>query len=628
MKANQPSTRREFLKTTVTAAAGGALFASLPFRLRAAAAPDWVADAARYQLPDWFDGQRAHLHTRLARSEQYLGMKVGEAFRSMGARVFTRHVKSGDEGPFWPTKFGTPHAVATKRNFVTEMIADAHAADCKMIGYYWITTEAAVEKEHPEWMCRDARDRLIAASRRGKYLCLNTPYRDLIEKRLLELVELGVDGLYFDFRHMPPGGCWCTTCREKFRRETGLDMPASPRIDDPGRPRVIEFNNQTIEEAFRQWRGAVHAKRADCVMVVSSSGYASLQHTHMSTSLFHLMDSNKTEFRRPFANDAPLIAKYPDLRMPEKDVKIAMGFALCRDGCDGRPAHVWLPFMTDEMTCVLGVAGIVTHGCIANIDMAETKIPDPALKKAFDLCARISPVFRRVQSMRWAAVHFSELGRRRATGETADRDMWVNSTSRSFGAYRTLLRDRLPVRLITDTQLERGWTDGYAILFLPNPDTLTEPMRAAIEAFRKRGGLVIEQHNDWAWHTEEGLSKATAALRTLLADKVQSAPARVVGGPEKLHATAFLTADRRRLVLPVCNDFSGVDHHEDGEKGTTAKPVTVQPCQDVTVILNMPQPPAKLYDAVTGQPLEVRRTARGLEIALPKFDILTVVVAE
>ena len=28
------------------------------------------------------------------------------AFRSMGARVFTRHVKAGEDGPFWPTKFG------------------------------------------------------------------------------------------------------------------------------------------------------------------------------------------------------------------------------------------------------------------------------------------------------------------------------------------------------------------------------------------------------------------------------------------------------------------------------------------------------------------------------------------
>jgi hypothetical protein len=48
----------------------------------------------------------------------------------------------------------------------------------------------------------------------------------------------------------------------------------------------------------------------------------------------------------------------------------------------------------------------------------------------------------------------------------------------------------------------------------------------------------------------------------------------------------------------------------------------------VTVILNLPQPSAKLHDAVTGQPLEGKTTNRGLEVPLPTFDTLTVLVVE
>jgi hypothetical protein len=634
MKIFQPLNRREFLKTTATVAAGGALAAGLPAVLHAAdAPPDWIADAARYQLPEWFDGHRAHLHTRLAfGNAEYMGSRVGEAFRSVGVRVFTRHVKSGDGGPFWPTKIGKPHPLAVKRNYAAEMIDDAHQSGCRMIGYYWHMAEKSVEDEHPDWLCRDPQGNPRKAGKQGNHLCLNSPYRDFVEKRLLELVDMKLDGFYFDAAHMPSNGCWCSFCRKKFREATGLEAPAKLNPDDPALPKLVEFNNATIEDAFRQWRQAIHARNPECVLIVSSSGYASLQSTHMSTRLFHLMDSNKTEFGHPYLHDRNLFTQPTDLRPPERDIRMAMGWSLCRDGCEGRPAHAWLPGMIDETECLFAAAGIVTHGCIANIDMDEKKIPDATLKKAYDLCERISPSLSGTKPLRWAAVHFSELGRRRhAIGDYFKKqmpEMWVHSTSRSFGAYRALFRDRLPVTLITDSQLEQGRTDDCSILFLPNPETLTGKMRAAIEAFQKRGGLLIEQRDAWEWHKEDGLAQATTELRGMIADRAKSSPVRVVGGPEKLHASAFLSADRRRLVVPVCNDFSWIDPHAKKGERITRKPDAIQAIEDATVILNLPGTHKKLYDAVTGKTLEARRTERGLEVKLPPFDILAVVVAE
>lgn len=621
--------RRQFLKAAAQIGAGSALGASLPIELRGATTPDWIEGTAGYQLPDWFEGQRAHVHTRLSRSERYLSMKVGASIRSMDARIVTRHVKSGEDGPFWPTKFGRPFPLAANRNFVAEMIADAHSAGCKLIGYYWITTEAAVEVEHPEWLCRDAKGQPIAASRRGKYLCLNTPYRDLIEKRLLELVAMDVDGLYFDFRHMPPGRCWCENCRRLFQEKTGRDLAANTtQIDESGIRDHIELNNAAIETAFRGWRAAVHAIKPDCVMVVSSSNYASLHTTHMSSRLFHAMDANKTEFGRPFSNDEMLVAKYPELRRPEKDVKLALGFALCRDGGGGQPAHVWLPFMTDETRAMLGAAGIITHGCIANIDVREDRFPDPVLKPAFELAARVSPALGGTRPVRWAAVHFCEIARRNPAGKTAFREMWVQSTARTFGAYCALLRERLPVGLITDTQLERGWTDGIEIIFLPNPEALTPAMKLALTAFRRRGGTVIEHRQSWAWHTEGGFKPATDEFIEMIRTKSVTSPMRVVGGPERLHASCFRSTDGKRHAITICNDFAWIDDRHDHEKGSAAGAATPQACGDVVIILRLPYSPTKLSDALTGQRLEAQRTAQGLEIALPKFDILSVVTAE
>jgi hypothetical protein len=45
-------------------------------------------------------------------------------------------------------------------------------------------------------------------------------------------------------------------------------------------------------------------------------------------------------------------------------------------------------------------------------------------------------------------------------------------------------------------------------------------------------------------------------------------------------------------------------------------------------LFNLPRPPARFRDAVTGRTLEARPVAGGVEVAVPPFDIFSVVVAE
>ena len=61
-----------------------------------------MAGAEGYKLPAWYDGARVQLHTRLSLNwhdrhpDTFFG--ANDAFASMGARVFTRHIKSANEG--------------------------------------------------------------------------------------------------------------------------------------------------------------------------------------------------------------------------------------------------------------------------------------------------------------------------------------------------------------------------------------------------------------------------------------------------------------------------------------------------------------------------------------------------
>lgn len=582
-----------------------------------------------YHLPSWFDSHRVNLHTRLASREQFLGQRVGEDFASLGIRIYTRHVKTNQDGPYWPTKIGSPHSLATDRNFVSEMVLDAHNSGCKIIGYYWIPSELSVEEAHPDWLCRSFNGKTLPASRRGNYLCLNSPYREFVKARLIELVKMGLDGIYFDYRHRPSSGCWCKWCQSDFKSQTGLDLSSISNIKSPLWPNIVEFGNATIESSFRQWRTEIHARNPDCVMCVSSSSYANLHTTHMSTKLFPWLDSNKTEFRVPYARDSAFILRYPDLRFPERDVKLALGWSLCRDGSDGRPAHVWLPMMKDETRCMLGAAGIITHGCIANIDIEEAKIPDPTLKKAIELCENLSPVIQKSQVLRWAAVHFSELGRRKYIGEReADRQMWVNSTSRTFGAYRVFLREHLPVGIVTDQQLEQGVPADCKILFLPNPELLTPPMQKIVALFQDQGGLVIEHSPQWNWSTEQGFKQATQEFRNKIASRLMQSPTQVLGGHDRMHTSTLISEKGNRWTIPICNDFSQIYDDKNLEGEWVIEGSAVAKCENVVVKLNTQRYPMKLYEAVTKQILASTPTADGIEVKLPTFSILSVLVAE
>jgi hypothetical protein len=581
-----------------------------------------------YRLPDWFEGQRGHLHTRLGFGKTgYFEKRVGEVLRSVGVRVYTRHVKSGDESPMWPTRVGRANPLAVERNFAAEMIEDAHRAGCRMIGYYWETSEKALGAEHPDWLCRDVEGKPIKGGR-GQHLCLNTPYRDVVRARLLELVDMGIDGFYFDYIHMPSRGCWCAACRRGFRETTGREPPATSNPSDPALPALTEYINAALENAFREWREAVHARNPDCVMIVSSSGYASLLYTHMSTRLFPLMDSNKSEYGHPYLHDR-ILARYPQIAKPERDIRMAIGWSLCRDGAEGRPSHVWLPGMKDADECRFAAAAILTHGCIANIDMNEEKIPDSTLAPAFAMCERVSPAFAGTAALRWASVHFSERGRRQHNaGAHAPREMWTKSTARTIGAYRALFRDHLPVGLITDEQLQEAVPAECRLLFLPNPEALTEGMRTTVAAFRGRGGLVIEHDPAWDWSTPAGIDTATTALRARYAEAAVAAPVRVSGGLATMHTSVFADAERRRFVVPLCNEFSWIDPHAKGKERVVRPPERVGVIDGVRVFFNLPRPPARVRETVSGRTLEARSVAGGVEVEVPPFDIFSVVVAE
>jgi len=600
--------------------------------------PDWLNGAGDYQLPEWYDQWRVCAHTRLGPPwhDKPVFLTAAHEFAKIGFHVFSRHIKSGQEGAWWPSKEGAIVDWAQDRNCAKEIIDEAHAAGLRLIAYNRHMEDAHMAEQHPDWVWVDWNGQPLKTNR-GAIMCVNSPYSDYFLRRQIELVDMGADGFFYDEVHMPKTGCWCPFCRKKFKEETGLDHPAEADPNDPVWNKLIDFNNASIERNFLKYRQALHERNPQLVMLIGSHKYPQMIERHLTQRLFRIADSMKTEFSLPLRGEytGKPGAKQSDnvkgLRPREPDARLALGYTLARDAADGRPAHIWAHGLLDARSAIFATAGMIAHGCIANLDNNEQHIPDiEKFKPAVDMGNRVSPGFAGTSPLRWALVHYAEAARDKCLPDATE--AWKNVLYPMFGAYKALLRAHYPVGVITDSQLEEGLPADCRVLFLPAPDQLTDPMKAAVEAFKKRGGLVVAQRPQWEWHDEEGHEKATAAFMTEIKSAAAESPVHVAGGNETMHAASFVGKKENRLTVALANDFSWV---------RTGKPAQAQeakeileaarvppPCKGVMVTLRGLGVPKKVTELVAGASLPWKDNGAAVEIAVPDFDAMAVVVAE
>jgi hypothetical protein len=614
-------------------------------------------------LPAWFEANRVQGHTRLG-IRQWLDKpefaQAAAGFRALGADAFARHVKSGDEDPWWPTAVplapdGRPLSdrdrtingqfIPRGRNVVQEMIDEADAEGLKIVTYHWHMTEKTLEDLNPDWVCRNKKGEPIVGPR-GIHLDITGPYREVVLMRLRELAEMGADGFFFDYRHLPPEGAWGSALEEAWRAETGEEAAPRPDDADPRYRRFVDFKAEKIEETFAYWRDEVKAAHPDVVFLVSTTTVPALTDREMTTRLAEIADSAKNEYRLALSPNLSkrIFLDFPELE-PEAHLRQAVGWTVLRDSADGRPPHIWAPGLPDIDHAQAFAASLMTFGCVANMDVDERcllgaqdplpgKTPVDGLKAAFALGAAASPHLAGSRPLRWAAIHLGERNRN-ARGDDY-RAAWEQVLWPLVGAFQVLSEDGLPIGIVNDDQLEQGELDGYRLLVLPNPDELTGPQQQAVATFKARRGAVIENDPAWRWSDPDSRPAAAAAFRAAIRPGVATAPARVTGGPTGRYAVSY--RKHGRLVVAVTNDFSWVQitSQEDGLPPVINPPAP--PAEGVQVTWRtghgLPQLPGpwprfqrlRAVETITATTLKVERVKGAYRVQLPTFDFMALLV--
>ncbi len=593
--------------------------------------PSWLV------LDENFVSHRVQLHTRLWNYENWQDPKdvfnMAESyFDDMGVKVYTRHCKTGDEGAWWPSSVGYVEPVTAGADLAQQMIDRAHSYDMDIILYHRHMEDAYMAAQNPDWVCKDENGQ-PAEARRGLYHCLNSPYLDYFTIRMLELLNRGADGFYFDEQHMPDEGCWCSYCQAKFTAETGLQPPAAISYSDPIYNRYLQFKNETIEAGFEHYIQQAYAIKPGLPMLISTPRVTWLNDPRMRSNLVRIAPSPKDEYPstiNKWGTNVFFKNYTTTIPLPLWDVQQGFGMSYLRDAAQGRPPHIWIPDLRSEEETLSVSGACLTYGLIANLDVSEGKLPDPMFENALELGEKVSPYLARTRPVRWAAIHFSE--RARNLYLTNLEQMYQKLLVPCWQSFRTLNRLRAPIGVVTDQQLENNELTGYELLILPIPGILTVQEQANVDAFEQAGGTVIYLADDPRWYTQGQQSQIRAELLNSILTQAGDPPVSMTGGPDAAHAVAVMRPDDpSRVVVCIKNDATWIGmlqaHRLDGNYETSDPGILPPPVTGAQLFVKGPVPTAA-FDAVKEKALAVIPSGNGVYITVPQFQHLACVVLD
>jgi len=590
-----------------------------------------------YCLPEWFERNRVQAHSEHGIELALRLTPEGHArvIREIGAEVLTRIYLTRDEGAWWPSRVGEVHPLIGGRDFAQEISDAVHATGMKVIAYHRHMSDAAMQREHPDWVCR-LPDGTPFLEPRGKtktvfVLCLNSPYREYIKTRLVELADRGVDGIYFDNRHMPDI-CTCKYCLEKYRKETGEDMDYKAPVGSPGYLKAVEFVNRSMVEAFLEWRAAVRRRHPEVFFCIKSSQYPMFFSPHIDYHLLAISDTSGTEFHKPFGHNPAVMRRQPDFAQPAFDDQVALGWSIVRDGAGGRPPLMWIPFIRSEQKSLYSAAAAVTYGCVAAMNMhirdLEADGPRNAeiFRSTFEMGKQVSPYLAYARPVPWAALHISERSRNKRLPDRVQ--MWREVFAPALGAFQVLKESHVPWVTISDLALSSPLDPRTRVLVLPWPEELTDDQKDAVEHFESGGGHVIRLDPTAGWETATN----KPALMKQMASSIQKHAGRppiTIEGPAAMHAVCYQQPQQNRLTVCLTNTWgwfrSTREPNHQLNEGTSPPP----PCAGVTVTVSGEFGcPRRFIEAVRGSEIPVEKTAAGWRVSVPEFQISACVVAE
>ncbi len=403
---------------------------------------------------------------------------------------------------YYNTSVGHKHS-RLSFDYLREVASECRRNDIAVLAYVSCAWNHRAGERHPEWTQRDADGNPRRHSRYWWWMCLNSPYGDLIRAMTREIAsDYPVDGLWFDITYVHPDSCYCPHCRSLFRARYDREMPRQP---DPGteEARLLYQFRVATESDFR-------TSLVELVKSIDPAKLVSWNHAGDITQCYLDNDVNADILFRE--------AHTPENWLPGFQARWFAHFNMPYECCTSRFHYGgWSSFSYKHVTKLqIEAATGIAHGGV--VDIGDQALHDGTLDPAaYDL---IGTVYDRVREVeQWcsgtrsvpnvAVLHSS---RSHHLGQWLEGSAFRRPLVSVFGAARCLSDGNRHFDIISERMFDV--LDRYHAILLPDQLILTGDELEALKEYVRSGGALLA-----AWrcgmYDESGAEVSPTFLREL-----------------------------------------------------------------------------------------------------------------
>jgi hypothetical protein len=398
--------------------------------------------------------------------------------------------------PYYPLrKDGGSGASDTDTKLLCDAVEACHSHGAKLVLGLPPFPSVGLVRAHPDWRVHaDPSGKAPTAEPKETDLgtrlgCNNGPWGDYLIEICAELLaDYRLDGYSFDGNYQPPV-CYCPSCRESYRRDSGRDIPAKVDLDDVAYRQYLVWRGERLEDHYRKLQKRLKGINPDAALITWSVNAG--RYGHLLTS----PRAMPTRLNRLF--DAPMQEWWLDETNLGASVAPAFGAAYERAvaGAD-RPAASE-PYLMSRGN-PYGNESFPRHEQLVRGMLALTNGSIPATILSWGgQEKRSAPMLEAVRAREkwivgarpvpWAAMLVSEQTRQ----FHAYRDIAERFVPHVFGVFSAAMEEHLPLDLVNDWDLAPGALAKYRVLVLPDAAALSDGQVDAVRKYVEAGGGLV-----------------------------------------------------------------------------------------------------------------------------------------
>jgi len=176
-----------------------------------------------------------------------------------------------DTGFYFRTK------VASRENvdYLARYLPEAHKRGVKVVVYFnvhWY--DARFAEKHPEWAQITEKGKPLDGlygSKAATSLCVNTPYREWCFQIVRDLCAYDIDGIFYDGPTFFEETCYCQSCREKYRRQHGKELPPKSNRQHPEFSQLMQFQTKSIGEFLQDTEKVIKSINPEILFYINNN---------------------------------------------------------------------------------------------------------------------------------------------------------------------------------------------------------------------------------------------------------------------------------------------------------------------------------------------------------------------